>query len=203
MSFFQLLTNAYVPYNHKQIFNNFDASFINSAYNASHDIIGKTLDKSTKFRRKSALETMLFLLAIGLKQLGAIKKVNNESLSEPAFSISMSLTGSLNEELYNNLINEYNPIEDFLLSRIETYIEMLEKPNLNFQTTLIVLLLEKPLSLIEKEMNLDEDSGYYTNEYFVDRSNSQVAKDLGLILQIQPLIAEATLEMRKSINKMY
>lgn len=202
MSFFQTLTNAYVPYKENLIRNNFDASFINSAYNDCHTLIGKSVDKSTHFKRKCALEIMLFLIAIGLRQLASIKHTTNSELYAPILSISVALTSSLKDELYE-LIEAKGDVTNFLNDRIEEYVNMLDNPDMNTQHILMLLFLEKPLVKIEKEEEYDYETEEYKTYYILDTDNAILSKDLGTLIKIQPLIAEAVSGMRKSIKRMY
>ena len=189
MSFFQLLTNAYVPFNQKYIRNNLHASLANSAYNACHILVGKALDSSTSFKRKAALEIMLFLITIGLIKRVDLLVKNDDELDIEIIAISMSLALSLHAEL-NDYFNQSDfPPEYFIEEKIRGYIEIIRDADTSAQLLMIVMFLEYPLlpfGHVQKML-----------------ASSKIGKDLGLILIIQPMIMNAVKEMRASVKKMY
>jgi len=197
MSFFQLLTNAYVPYSQKNIRDNFNFSFINSAYNACHPIVAKTVDKSTLLKKQASLEIMLFLLAIGFKKLAVLKGKTESEIIPAIASLSVGLATCTKEDVYTFIENHSEPVDNYFLKRILRYMDLLNEPDLSSQLIMMVLFLERPLSPFWK------DQGNYGLELMTNITKSKIYNNLSLMQQIQPLIADAVIEMRKSVDNMY
>jgi len=189
MSFFQLLTNAYVPFNQKLIKDNISLSFANAAYNSCHPLVAKTIDASTAFKKKAALEIMFYLIGIGLDQLTLMFGNNTEELNAVITKFAVNLTLSMKEDVYYSISKNGQDVRNFCEEKIEDYLRLLKNIDLHATLLVMMMFIDKPL-LTFKEAELALDS-------------SRTGKNLELSLQIQLLIKVAAAEMRNSINKMY